>query len=284
MKRALVTGASGFIGNHLVSYLKEKGYFVRGCDISKEVYRPSLADEFIEGDLRIACIAKEAVIGMDEVYSLAANMGGIGYIGTVRAEIMHDNVLINNNCLDEASKAGVKRLFYASSACIYPVFLQENEHVDGLAEHTAYPALPDSDYGWEKLFSERLCQAYSADFGIKTRIARLHNVYGPYGAWTGGREKAPAAVCRKVAEVEDGGKINIWGDGCQTRSFCYIDDCVEGIYRLIHSDFPNPLNIGSEQMVTINQLVDIATGVAGKTVHKEYDKSKPSGRTWKKFR
>jgi nucleoside-diphosphate-sugar epimerase len=273
----LVCGAGGFIGGHLVEFLKSKDYWVRGVDIKEHEFREPPADEFLIRDLRRWDACVEVTEGVDEVYQLAANMGGIGFIETVKAEVLHDNVLINTHMIEAARQNGVELYFYASSACIYPTYAQERPDIPGLREQDAYPADPDNEYGWEKLFTERLCQAYYADHGFETRIGRFHNIYGPYGTWTGGREKAPAAICRKVAEAADGGTIMVWGDGEQTRSFCYIDDCLEGIWRLMRSDYREPLNIGSDEMVTINQLVDYAAEAAGKTIRKEYDRSKPQG-------
>ncbi len=277
MKKALVAGAGGFIGGHLVQFLKDKGYWVRGVDIKQHEFRDTVADEFQLLDLRRRenCVA--ATEGIDEVYQLAANMGGIGFIETVKAEVLHDNVLINSHLLEAARRNGIGRYFYSSSACIYPTYKQGDAHIPGLKESDAYPADPDNEYGWEKLFTERLCAAYHEDYGLETRVARFHNIYGPYGTWTGGREKAPAAICRKVAQAEESGTIEIWGDGEQTRSFCYIDDCLEGIWRLTHSDHREPLNIGSDEMVTINQLVDYAAEAAAKRIAKSYDTSKPQG-------
>jgi nucleoside-diphosphate-sugar epimerase len=275
--RALVTGAGGFIGGHLVNFLAGKGYWVRGVDTKRNEFMTPNAAEILLLDMRRWENALKATEGIDEVYALAANMGGIGFIETVHAEVLHDNVLINAHTLEAARRNGVKRYFYSSSACIYPTYRQKETDIPGLKESDAYPADPDNEYGWEKLFTERLCASYLTDYGLETRVARFHNIYGPYGTWTGGREKAPAAICRKVAEVKDGGVISIWGDGTQTRSFCYIDDCLEGIYRLMQSDFREPLNIGSEEMVSINRLVDIACAVAGKSVRKEYQLDKPQG-------
>jgi len=267
-KRVLVAGAGGFIGGHLVRRLKKEGFWVRGADIKKHEFAESAADEFLLGDLTDVSNARAAVAGIDEVYQLAADMGGAGYIftGEHDAVVMHDSATINLNMLEEGRKAGVKKFFYSSSACIYPEYNQMDPDNPKCSEESAYPAAPDSEYGWEKLFSERLYFAYHRNFGVQVRVARFHNIFGPLGTWCGGREKAPAALCRKIAETPDGGEIELWGDGKQTRSFLIVDECVEGIRRLVESDFTGPVNIGSEEMVTINQLAEIVMDVAGKRV------------------
>lgn len=267
MKCALVCGAGGFIGNHLVRQLKKDGFWVRGVDLKYPEFSETEADDFVIGDLRDATLCR-AVIDrrFDEIYQLAADMGGAGYIftGENDAHIMHNSATINLNILDLASKRNCRRIFYSSSACMYPAHNQENARNPLTSEDSAYPANPDSEYGWEKLFSERLYFAYNRNLGIEARVARYHNIFGPLGTWRGGREKAPAAICRKVAEAPDGGEIEIWGDGEQTRSFLFIDECVEGTLRLSRSSFIGPVNIGSEEMVTINQLAALAMSIAGK--------------------
>jgi GDP-D-mannose 3',5'-epimerase len=269
MKRILVNGAGGFIGGHLVKRLKAEGLWVRGVDIKKHEYCASAADEFIQGDLRDANVAREAVQGIDEVYQLAADMGGAGYIfsGKYDAAVMHNSATINLNTLELGVRAGVKKFFYSSSACAYPEYNQLDPNNPKCSEDSAYPAAPDSEYGWEKLFSERLYLAYSRNCGVQVRVARFHNIFGPEGTWNGGREKAPAALCRKVAQAPHNGEIEVWGDGCQTRSFLYIDECVEGVRRLMDSDFTGPVNIGSEEMVTINQLAEMVMSVANKSLN-----------------
>jgi GDP-D-mannose 3', 5'-epimerase len=264
--RVLVCGAGGFIGGHLVKRLKREGFWVRAVDLKRHEFSPSPADEFIVGDLRDPGVVRDVVCGIDVVYQLAADMGGAGYIftGEHDAAVMHNSATINLNMLEFGTRAGIRKYFYSSSACIYPAYNQTDPDNPNCAEDSAYPAAPDSEYGWEKLFSERLYGAYSRNHGIEVHVARFHNIFGPEGTWRGGREKAPAAICRKVAETPDGGEMEIWGDGMQTRSFLYIDECVEGIRRLMESDCPGPLNIGSDEMVTINQLAAIAMRIAGK--------------------
>lgn len=275
--KVVVTGAGGFIGSHLSRYLKNKGYWVRAVDIKWDNYITGYADQFVTTDLRKAESSLEVVKGMDRVYNLAANMGGIGYITTVKAEVMRDNVLINVNMLEAAKKHKVDKYFFSSSACVYPTYKQESPEVVPLKEDTAYPADPDNEYGWEKLFTERLCMNYAEDFGLEIRVARFHNIYGPEGTYKGGREKAPAALCRKVAEASNPGKMTIWGDGKQTRSFCYIDDCIRGIEALMESDYTKPLNIGSDRLVTIDELADVIIKISGKEITKVYDPTKPQG-------
>ncbi|HEX8091763.1 MAG TPA: NAD-dependent epimerase/dehydratase family protein [Blastocatellia bacterium] len=271
-RRALVTGAGGFIGHHLVTFLKGEGFWVRGVDIKHPEYSEVDADEFELLDLRRWENCLQATRGVDEVYALAADMGGMGFISAHHAEILHNNSLINIHTLDAARENGVKRYLYTSSACIYPEFLQTETNVKPLREEDAYPAMPQDAYGWEKLVSERLCLHYREEYGIETRVVRFHNIFGPLGTWEGGREKAPAAMCRKVAVAKLTGnpEIEIWGDGEQTRSFCYIDDCVTGIYRLMRSDYHDPLNLGQDRMVTINQLADMVAEVAGVRIDKKH--------------
>jgi GDP-D-mannose 3', 5'-epimerase len=268
--RVLVTGAGGFIGHHLVTFLKEKGYWVRGVDIKHPEYAPSDADEFQILDLRRWADCLEATRGIEEVYALAADMGGMGFISAHHAEILHNNILISTHTLEAARKNGAKRYLYTSSACIYPEYKQLEANVTPLKEEDAYPAAPQDAYGWEKLVTERLCMHYREEYGMETRTVRFHNIFGPLGTWEGGREKAPAAMCRKVAVAKLSGdaQIEIWGDGEQTRSFCYIDDCVEGIYRLMRSDYHEPLNLGQDRLISINQLADIVAEVAGTEIEK----------------
>jgi len=275
--RVLVTGAGGFVGHHLVKYLKDKGYWVRGVDIKHPEYEPSPADEFELLDLRRFDNCLIATRGIDHVYHLAADMGGIGYISAYHAQVARNNTMINVHMLEAARINGVGRFLFSSSACVYPQYLQKTPDVKPLKEEDAWPADPEEGYGLEKLFMEKLCQYYYEDYGMETRVVRFHNVYGPLGTYEGGREKAPAAICRKVALAKDGDEIEVWGDGKQTRSFMYIDDCVEGIYRIMQSDYHLPLNLGTEELVTIDELVDIVAEIAGKRIRKRYDLSKPQG-------
>lgn len=270
-KTALVCGAGGFIGGHLVKRLKQEGYWVRGVDIKSHEYSPVQADEFVIGDLRDQKVCKSIThdVRFDEMYQLAADMGGAGYIftGEHDAAVMHNSATINLNMLEEAKNTGINTVFYSSSACIYPEEAQMDPSNHGLPEHIAYPAHPDSEYGWEKLFSERLYLSYQRNYGISVHIARFHNIFGPEGTWDGGKEKAPAAICRKVATAVDHGEMEIWGDGEQTRTFLYIDECLEGIRRLVRSDFSGPVNIGSDELISINDLARMAMRIAGKEVH-----------------
>jgi len=271
--KVLVTGAGGFIGHHLVKYLKNKNYWVRGVDIKYPEFEETSADEFELLDLRRWDSCLQATRGsIDEVYALAADMGGMGFISANHSQILHNNALINLHTLEAARVNGIKRYLYTSSACIYPEYLQTDANVTPLKETDAYPAQPQDAYGWEKLVTEILAKYYHQDHNIETRIVRFHNIFGELGTWQGGREKAPAAMCRKVAMAKLTGnpEIEIWGDGEQTRSFCYIDDCVEGIYRLMRSDFNDPLNLGQDRMVTINQLVDIVAEIADTEVVKKH--------------
>jgi len=272
-KKALILGAGGFIGGHLVQRLKDEGYWVRGVDLVEHAYSKLPADEFIIGDLRDLQTCDRVITeDIDEIYQLAADMGGAGYIfsGEHDADIMHNSATINLNVASLATKKGVKKIFYSSSACMYPEHNQTDPENPNCAESSAYPANPDSEYGWEKLFSERMYLAYHRNHGLDVRIARFHNIFGPKGTWRGGKEKAPAAICRKVAEVLDGGQIEIWGDGLQTRSFLYIDECLEGVRRLTESDFTGPVNIGSNEMVSINQLAEMTMDIAGKKLSMEH--------------
>ncbi len=277
MQKVLVTGAGGFIGHHLVKYLVARGYWVRGVDVKEPEFEPTAAHDFRLLDLRRWDNCLVATAGVEEVYALAANMGGIGFIHANRAEISRDNVLINTHTLEAARVNGVRRLLYTSSACVYPMYRQDRPDVTPLREEDAYPADAEDGYGWEKLFTERMCRHYREDFGLETRVVRFHNIFGPLGTYEGGREKSPAAICRKVALAADGDAIEVWGDGLQTRSYCYVDDCVEGIYRLMRADYAEPLNLGQDRLVTINELVDIVARIAGKRVRRVHDLTKPQG-------
>lgn len=275
--KVLVTGAGGFIGHHLTKYLVNRGYWVRGVDIKRPEYEATGAHEFLELDLREAGNCVAATEGMEEVYALAANMGGIGFIESHKAVIVRDNTQINMHTIEAARACGVSRFLFTSSACVYPGYLQNKQDVLPLKEADAYPADPEDGYGWEKLYMERTCRHYREDFGLETRVVRFHNIYGPLGTYDGGREKSPAAICRKVALAPGDGVIEVWGDGGQTRSYCYITDCVEGIYRIMRSDCHDPLNLGTDYLVSINELVDVVARIAGKRIRKQYDLTKPQG-------
>jgi len=284
MSNILVTGAGGFIGHHLVKRLKDEGNFVRGIDIKYPEYERTAADEFWLCDLRSMANTYRAFNGepycirdFDEVYQLAADMGGIGYITQFLADIARNNILINVNMLEASKDFHVGKYLYTSSACVYNQDKQRDANVVPLREEDAYPALPEPGYGWEKLFAEQMCEYYAKDYGLDIRMVRFHNVYGPLGTYDGGKEKSPAAICRKVAGAQDGGEIEVWGDGQATRSYMYIDDCVEGLIRLMASGYQHPLNLGTEELVTVDGLVDIISGVAGKTLTKRHDLSKPQG-------
>jgi nucleoside-diphosphate-sugar epimerase len=272
MKTALVCGAGGFIGSHLVRKLRAEGFWIRGVDLKYPEFSDTEAHEFVVGDLRDQALCRTVVDGsFDEVYQLAADMGGAGYIFTSEhdADVMHNSATINLNIANECRQRKVGKVFYSSSACIYPAYNQEDPNNPNCAEGSVYPAAPDSDYGWEKLFSERLYLAFNRNYGMNCRIARYHNIFGPEGTWTGGKEKAPAAICRKVAEAKNG-EIEIWGDGEQTRSFLFIDECLEGTLLLTRSNHTGPINIGSDEMVSINQLADMAMDIAGKKLAKRH--------------
>lgn len=266
MKKALVCGAGGFIGGHLVNRLKLEGYWVRGVDLRENEYFSNVADEFILGDLRDPGFTNSVLKGIDEVYQLAADMGGAGYIftGFHDADVMHNSVMCNLNVLEAMKMNNVKKVFYSSSACIYPEYNQLDPDNPNCAESSAYPAAPDSEYGWEKLFSERLYFSYSRNYGFEVKVARFHNIFGPCGTWKGGKEKSPAALCRKAAEADNGASIEVWGDGKQTRSFLYIDECLDGVRKLMESDFSGPVNIGSEEMLSINDFAKMAIDISGK--------------------
>lgn len=276
-RRVVVTGAGGFIGHHLVKSLKSIGYWVRGVDINAPDFELSPADEFLLVDLRHFEGCSRAVQGVDDVYNLAADMGGIGYITANHAFLTRNNCLINNHMLEASRLAGVDRYLYTSSACVYPSFLQDDADVTPLREDQAVPADPEKGYGWEKLFAEQLTSYYHEECGLDVRIVRFHNIYGPLGTFEGGKEKAPAAICRKVAEAINGGSIEVWGDGEQTRSFCHVDDCVDGLVRLMDSGYTQPLNLGTEEIVTVNQLVESVIKSSGKELSMVHDLTKPQG-------
>lgn len=278
MARILVTGGGGFVGSHLAKYLHKQGHFVRIADVKFDNYiKEKYYDEKLKSDLRIWESCLKATEKIDKVYNLAANMGGIGFITEVAADVMRDNVLINTHMLEAARQNGVQRFLFTSSACVYPTYKQTDPDVKGLGEEDAYPADPDNFYGWEKLYTEKMCEAYQRDYKMDICVLRYHNIYGPEGTYKGGREKSPAALCRKVAEASNPGEITIWGDGKQTRSYCYVDDAVEGTIKLMESNFNKPINIGSDRLVTINQLADIIIGISGKHITKKYDLTAAQG-------
>jgi len=275
--KVLVTGAGGFIGHHLVQRLKADGYWVRGVDLKNPEYEPTLADEFALLDLRRWDNCLEATRGVELVYNLAADMGGIGYITTSHADIARNNILVNTHMLEASRLGGIQRFLFSSSACVYSQSKQSTPDVVPLREEDAYPSDPEPGYGWEKLFTEELCKYFRRDYGMETRVVRFHNVYGPLGTYEGGKEKSPAALCRKVALAGDGDEVEIWGDGEQTRSYIYIDDCVEGLMRLMASSYHEPLNLGTDRMVSINRLLEIIANIGGKKLRTRHDLTKPQG-------
>lgn len=277
VRKVVVTGAGGFIGHHLVKRLKVEGAWVRGVDIKYPEFEPSAADEFLQLDLRSFENCAQAAHGVDDVYQLAADMGGIGYITANHATLSRNNILINVNMLEAARLAEVQRYLYTSSACIYPQHLQTSADVTPLKEADAVPAAPEKGYGWEKLFAEEMTTYYAEDHGLDVRIVRFHNIYGPLGTYEGGREKSPAAIMRKLAVAANGDTVEVWGDGNQTRSYCFISDCVEGLIRIMESGYKEPINLGRDDMVSINELVEIVSRVAGKSIHKQHDLAKPQG-------
>jgi nucleoside-diphosphate-sugar epimerase len=276
-RRILVTGAGGFIGHHLVKRLRADGHWVRGADVKPPEYEPTDANEFATLDLRYLNACLSATRGVDDVYNLAADMGGIGYIGTNRADIARNNSLINLNMLEASRRSRVERFLFSSSACVYAQSRQLDAEVRPLAETDAFPADPEPGYGWEKLYAEQMCEYYRRDHGLETRVARFHNVYGPLGTYDGGREKAPAAICRKIALAREGDELELWGDGEQTRSFMYVDDCIEGILRIMASECREPLNLGSERLISINGLVDLVLEIAGRKLARRHLLDRPQG-------